>query len=281
MQLLTEIDVLPDYEDGWGYRYNSGPQGAPVDDAGNPIFYDAPADWKSAKNDGERWRWLLAERTHWQPQTNVDEWRERADFLVSQFGVQTMADYGWWFNRNSDDAEVTKSMFALHTLADDETMAKLATGIKRFKLPEEQNYITLQRRIVENSEGSSSPWQQAKSSLAQEFENRRQYPRAAQEWKELFASAPTSTPYRERFEQIVGNWGRLEPAVTQPAGKGATIEYRYRNGKRVEFTARAIKVPELLADMKRYLQSQPQELDRDQMNLETLGHRLGVSGEEK
>ena len=83
------------------------------------------------------------------------------------------------------------------------TMAKLATGIKRFKLPEEQNYIALQRRIVENSEGSSSQWQQAKSSLAQEFENRRQYPRAAQEWKELFASAPTSTPYRERFEQIV------------------------------------------------------------------------------
>ncbi len=281
LQLLTDIAVLPDYEDGWGYRYNSGPQGAPVDEAGNPIFYDAPADWKSAQNDGERWRWLLAERTHWQPQTNIDEWRERADFLVNQFGVQTMADYGWWFNQNSDDAEVTKSMFALHTLADDETMAKLATGIKRFKLPEEQNYIALQRRIVENSAGTSSQWQQAKSSLAQEFENRRQYPRAAQEWKELFASAPTSTPYRERFEQIVGNWGRLEPVMTQPAGKGATIEYRYRNGKRVEFTARAIKVPELLADMKKYLQGQPKQLDWDQMNLENLGHRLVVNGQEK
>jgi uncharacterized protein YfaS (alpha-2-macroglobulin family) len=280
LQLLTDLDVLPDYEDGWG-NYGSGPQGAPVDEAGNPIFYDAPADWKSAKNDGERWRWLLAERTHWQPKTNVDEWRERANFLVSQFGVQTMADYGWWFNQNSDDAEVTKSMFALHTLADDETMAKLATGIKRFKLPEEQNYIALQRRIVENSEGASLQWQQAKSSLAQEFENRRQYPRAAQEWKELFASTPTSTPYRERFEQIVGNWGRLEPVMTQPAGKGATIEYRYRNGKRVEFTARAIKVPELLADMKKYLQSQPKELDWNQMNLENLGHRLVVSGQEK
>lgn len=281
LQLLTDIDALPDYEDGWGYRYNSGPQGAPVDEAGNPIFYDASADWKSAKNDGERWRWLLAERTHWEPKTNVDEWRERADFLVSQFGVQTMADYGWWFNRNSDDAEVTKSMFALHTLADDETMAKLATGIKRFKLPEEQNYIALQRRIVENSEGASSQWQQAKSALAQEFENRRQYPRAAQEWKELFASALTNSTYRERFEQIVGNWGRLEPVVTQPAGRGATIEYRYRNGKRVEFTARAIKVPELLADMKKYLQSQPKQLDWDQMNLENLGHRLVVSGQEK
>ncbi|QDT73061.1 alpha-2-macroglobulin family protein [Lacipirellula limnantheis] len=281
LQLLTDVDVLPDYEDGWGYRYNSGPQGAPVDEAGNPIFYDAPADWKSAKNDGERWRWLLAERTRWQPQTNVAEWRERADFLVSQFGVQTMAEYGWWFNRNTDDADVTKSMFALHTLADDETMAKLATGIKRFKLPEEQNYIALQRRIVENSAGASSEWQQAKSSLAQEFENRRQYPRAAQEWKELFAAAPTSSPYRERFEQIVGNWGRLEPVMTQPAGKGATIEYRYRNGKRVEFTARAIKVPELLADMKKYLQSQPKQLDWDQINLENLGHRLVVSGQEK
>ncbi|WP_428304216.1 alpha-2-macroglobulin family protein [Lacipirellula sp.] len=281
LQMLTDVGTLPDYEDGWGYRYNSGPQGAPVDEAGNPIFYDVPADWKSAKNDGERWRWLLAERTVWQPGASVDEWRERADFLVSQFGVQTMADYGWWFNQNSDDAEVTKSMFALHTLADDETMAKLATGIKRFKLPEEQNYIALRKRIVENTEAPSHNWQQAKSALAQEFENRRQYPRAAQEWKELFASSPTSTPYRERFEQIVGNWGRLEPVETQPAWKGATLEYRYRNGKRVEFTARAIKVPELLADMKKYLQSQPKQLDWDQMNLENLGHRLVVNGQEK
>jgi hypothetical protein len=276
-----DLDSLPDYDEGWTPRFQNGPPGAPVDEEGNPIFYDAPADWKSARNDGERWRWILAERTRWQPQTNLDEWRERADFLVSQFGVQTMADYGWWFSRTSDDAEVTKSRFALHTLTDDETMAKLATGIKRFKLPEEQNYVALQQRIVARAEEKSNAWQQAKTSLAQEFENRRQYPRAAQQWQELVAATPANASYRERLDQIVGNWGRLEPVVTQPAGKGATIEYRYRNGTRVEFTARAIKIPELLADMKKYLQSQPKQLDWEQINLENLGHRLVVSGQEK
>jgi alpha-2-macroglobulin len=281
LQLLTDLDELPDYADGWGYEYHSGPQGAPVDEEGNPIFYDAPSDWKSAANDGERWRWLLAERTRWQPETEIDEWRERADFLVSQFGVQTMAEYGGWFSRQSDNAEAMKGRFALHTLSDEETMAKLATGVKRFNLPEEQNYIALQRRIAERAEAGSGPWQRAKSSLAQEFENRRQYPRAAELWQQLAAATPANKPYRERFDQIVGNWGRLEPVVTQPAGKGATIDYRYRNGKRVEFVARAIKVPDLLADMKKYLQSKPKQLDWDQMNLENLGHRLVVSGQSK
>ena len=281
LQLLTDLDELPDYADGWGYQFGAAPTGAPVDEAGDPIFYDAPASWDAAKNDGERWRWLLAERTRWQPSLQMQEWRERAAFLASQFGVQTMADYGWWFARQTDDATVAKSMFALQTLGDDETMAKLATGIKRFKLPAEQNYIALQQRIVVEDDKKQLFWAQAKGSLAQEFENRRQYARAAEAWQELATARPESTGAKDRLNQIIGNWGRLEPVVTQPAGRGATLEYRYRNGDRVEFTARAIKVPELLADMKKYLQTNPKQLEWDQMNLENLGHRLVVSGQEK
>jgi uncharacterized protein YfaS (alpha-2-macroglobulin family) len=277
LQLLTDLDELPDYEEGWGY-YGSGPLGAPVDEEGNPIFYDQPDGWKDAENDGERWRWLLALRTEWQPELKWQELRERAEFLISQFGVQTLAEYNWWFARQTDDAETTKSLFVLHTLGDDETIAKLATGIKRFKLPEEHNYIRLYREIAESGK---SDWKGAKAALAQEYENRRQYPKAAELWKELSAADASQAHYRDRFNQIVGNWGRLEPVVTQGAGKGATIDYRFRNGKRVEFTARAIKLNELLRDAKQYLKSNPRQLKWEQLNIENLGYRLVTEGQDK
>jgi alpha-2-macroglobulin len=277
LQLLTDLDELPDYEEGWGY-FGGGPLGAPVDEDGNPIFYGKPESWRDAKNDGERWRWLLALRTEWQPELKWKELRERADFLISQFGVQTLAEYHWWFARQATDADTTKSLFVLHTLGDDETIAKLASGIKRFKLPEEHNYISLYREIADSGEND---WKGAKAALAQEFENRRQYPRAAELWKELSAADPTQAQYRDRFTQIVGSWGRLEPAVTQPAGKGATIDYRFRNGKRVEFTARAIKLNELLRDLKQYLKSNPGQLKWEQLNIENLGYRLVTEGQDK
>jgi uncharacterized protein YfaS (alpha-2-macroglobulin family) len=274
LQLLTDVTKLPDYDEGWGY-YGGTMSGAPVDEDGDPIFYDKPESWNAAKNDGERWRWLLAQRTDWQPGLKSRELRDRADFLISQFGVQTLADYGWWFARQTDDADTTKSLFVLHTLGDDETIAKLASGIKRFKLPEEHNYIAIYKEIADKDAIVG------KAALAQEFENRRQYPRAAELWNDLAKAQPEAAHYRDRFDQIVKNWGRLEPVVTQPAGKGATLDYRFRNGKRVEFTARAIKLPQLLADLKQYLKSNPRELNWEQMNLENLGYRLVTEGQEK
>ena len=44
--------------------------------------------------------------------------------------------------------------------------------------------------------------------------------------------------------------------MTQPAGQGATIDFRFRNGKKVQFEAHAIRVEKLLADVKAYLKSQ-------------------------
>ena len=57
----------------------------------------------------------------------------------------------------------------------------------------------------------------------------------------------------------MGNWGRFEPIMTQPAGQGATVEYRFRNGDNVVFTAEEIKVEKLLDDVKAEIKSQPDE----------------------
>jgi len=281
LQTLTNLDDLPDYEEGWGY-YSDGVRGAPVDPEGNPVFYDDPAAWQDAKNDGQRWRWLLAKRTQWQPEKKLQEWRERAQFLQSQFGVETMADYGWWFARQNDDADAAKNLFALQSLSDDETIARLATGIKRFKLPDEQNPLRLYEQIMVEATKGSPEWQNAGQALASTFENRRQYPRAAELWRQLADSvANEKQGYLDRLDQVVKPWGRFEPVMTQPAGRGATIDYRFRNGKRVEFTAQPVKIPALIADLKKYLADNAGNLQWEQMNIDQLGYRLVVNGQEK
>ncbi len=150
LQSLTNLDKLPDYDEGWGY--GGEPQGAPVDADGNPIFYALPKSWDVAKSDGERWRWLLENMVEWQPSRRNDERLERARFLESQFGVQTMAQFGYVLpEREAADSEKKDDktgIWALDTLGEDETIARLATGVKRFKLPDEQNFIKLYQQVA-------------------------------------------------------------------------------------------------------------------------------------
>ncbi len=202
--------------------------------------------------------------------------QELADFLQNQFGVQTMAYYGTFFGSlEDDDAKNDESgTWALHTLADDETIARLAGGIKRFKLPEEFNFIRIYRQIAD--EPKTGGGENALEQLAHIFENRRQYPRAAEYWRRCIQEyGPGRDEFKKQaLEQIVGNWGRFEANVTQPAGKGATVDFRFRNGKKVAFEAREIKVAKLLADVKQYLKSNPNQLEWPKLNIADLGHRL-------
>jgi hypothetical protein len=101
LQLLTDLDELPDYEDGWGY--GGDPQGAPVDENNDPIFYSVPKSWDAARSDGERWRWLLETMVEWDSSRRDDERSIRAEFLREQFGVQTMAEYRILLARQLED----------------------------------------------------------------------------------------------------------------------------------------------------------------------------------
>src|SRR5262249_1698202 len=152
----------------------------------------------------------------------------------------------------------------LHNLSDDETIARLATGIKRFKLPDEYNYIKIYERVA--GRGKSTWGEQARDRIASVYEDRRQYVKADTAWKLAIKEygAGQSTLNRgpgagrmetrqEALDQIVGNWGRFEPGQVQPAGKGATVDFRFRNGTKVSFEAYPINVQKLLADVKAYL----------------------------
>ena len=159
----------------------------------------------------------------------------------------------------------------MQTLGDDETIARLATGIRRFKLPDEFNYVKVFQQVAASADGGNKL--AALGYLASIFENRRQYPQAADYWLQC-TRLSTVPAYRESLQQIVGNWGSFEPASTKPAGQATALEYRFRNGRNVQLTAREIDVAKLLDQIKAYLRSRPQQLDWQKLDINSVGYRL-------
>ena len=62
--------------------------------------------------------------------------------------------------------------------------------------------------------------------------------------------------------------------MTQPAGQGATVEYRFRNGDNVVFTAQEIKVEKLLDDVKAEIKSQRRRVGWQNFSIGDIGYRL-------
>ncbi|MBM3998777.1 MAG: alpha-2-macroglobulin [Planctomycetes bacterium] len=277
LQQLTDFAQLPDYEPG--YRYPGGESHAPVDASGEPVFHAVPAGWNEARSDGERWRWCL-EQTQTIDPTRKNAARMRfATFLHGQFDTHTLRRYGAFWGREQDSMSSETGTFALHTLGDDETIARLATGVRRFALPDAFNCIKIFQAIADDP--ATGHGDDALRMLAQIFEDRRQYPRAATYWEKSIRRYGGKNDKQSRLEQIRGNWGQFEPVLTQPGGEGASVEFRFRNGKKVELEAQRINAEKLLQDARSLLKAGPRRIDWQAINVEELGWRLVNEGQSK
>ncbi len=278
-QELTDLSTLPDYEENqWGWRgpWGGGEnKGAPVDAEGNPVLYAIPASWDAAKNDGERWRFALESAARLRPdQREYADW-VFANFLHEQFGVQTMAQWGAFFaprvESGSDDGRPQKdSPYTVSTLTDEETIAKLAIGVKRFTLPPEFNPLLLFQAMANNKHGYQ---QQALETLARIYQDRQQYPRAAEYLRRLL-QLNNADHYRDQLSQIIDPWGRFENVPVQPAGAGTHLEFRFRNGNQVQLSARKINIDQLLKDTLDYLKKKPSELDWQRVQIDSIAYGI-------
>ena len=275
LQSKTPLDVLADYDTNLYHYWGGGQQsaGAPVEPDGTPVYYRVPESFEKAKNDGERWRWALIQAIEVNPALLNTTRLTLAGFWISQFGTQTIAGTPF----GADGAEGPPGAagpYALDTLQDDETIARLATGIKRFKLPDEFNPIKIYQTIADDPKTGKD--EEALNSLAALFENRRQFDRAVHylERSRTLHGDGNDSWKKKQIDQILGAWGQFEPQMTQPAGRGATVDFRFRNGRRVHFEAHEVLFPKLLADVKKYIASSPKQLDWQQIDISDVGSRL-------
>lgn len=292
LQDLTDLTTLPDYDDGSrfpgrgvgfysvssaaaqkGFFPFDGSKGAPVDADGNPVFHRLPETWEAAKSDGERWRWALEQIVRVDPAQRSEVDLEWADFLQSEFGVSGIDEYPVpLLDSDGEDADAAADV--LHLLTDSETIARLATGVKRITLPDEFSHIAVLKRVIARRDASQV---MALESLIQVRMNRHQYPQAAELLKELLQlkeDPDERKSVQDRIDQILKNWVEFQGGRVQTAGTGATFDIRYRNGSKVSFTAQPIDVDGFLRDITSYLQNNPGRVDYDRTRLEQLGYRI-------
>jgi hypothetical protein len=289
LQTLTDLSKLPDYDEGYpAYMYGGASnRGAPVNADGTPVYHKLPKGWKEAATDGERWRWCLLQASEMSPEYASRATYTFAEFLRGQFDVQSMAQFS--FGRRAgpgpesdDDTKKDETgPFAVSTLTEDETIARLASGIKRYKLPFEFNFIRLFQTLGDTGKGQYQ--ELALNMLGQIFEDRQQYDRSAEYWKKSIAQfGPGVNNYKQlRVDQILGNWANFDPLQTQPAGKEAAAWLLFRNGKHVSYGAFEIDVPKLLADVQAYVKGKPGQLNWEQTNIDNLGYRLVEKNEQQ
>ncbi len=262
LQMLTDIKQLPDLEKYYWHRGGSA-RGAPVDKDGKPIFYASPKSWDEAKNDGQRWRWCLDQLATISESAAHQALMRRADFCQQLFGVQTMNRWGIPFSPKEEGDDKEHGPWSLDVLPDGESIAKLANGVRRFTLEDDFNYIALYKQMAE---GKSDQNHHARSQLANIYLNRRQYPKALTYYRLINNT--------HQIQQITGNLGRFESAQSQTAGAPASVDFKFRNGTEVTFTAHQINVPRLLNDVKTYIKSKPKRLEWDKINISNIGYQL-------
>ncbi|MEO2027819.1 MAG: MG2 domain-containing protein [Fuerstiella sp.] len=298
LQLLTDLAVLPDYDEpdqsgrglgffsvsssavqrGRGFAPPGGSlsKGAPVDKDGNPVFHQLPQSWEAAASDGERWRWALQQTVKADPRRGSEIELEWAAFLQSQFGVrggQSRVVVPVQQNAGEADANDIEP-WVLHELDDSETVAHLASGTKRIKLPDKFNHITIIMGVIAREDDQQ---RQALDALTNVRMNRQQYSPAAELLKRILKLATDKqdrTNLQNRIDQILKNWVQFQSVNVQTAGEGATFEIRYRNGTEISFTARPVDIDQLLTDTKTYLQSQPGRIDYQKTQIENIGFQL-------
>lgn len=280
---LTDLETPPDYLSSetsglpWGY-YGRQQQATPVGADNLPLYHYIPESWEAAKTDGERMRWLLSQAGTMDERNGLEAHHIFAQFMQSQIGEQTLVQ---WNVRGggSNAKDLSDAVNALKTLKDDETYAKLATGPRRFPMPDEFNYIKLLNAIADNKIDPHRAVE-ALAALAQCFENRRQFDRAADHWKRIIdmgskaISSYTVENAMRRRDQILGNWGRFDGSDTQVAGHKPVIGFVFRNARETTFTAKRVNISKLLADIKAYLIKEPNDPDYQLTSIDNLGYKL-------
>ena len=217
----TDLAAAPEPELGWGASHEEGP--APSGPDGAPVLHTVPSAWAAAANDGERWRWAVARLA---ATDDAAAARRLLAFAARQFGPNTIG-------ARDADAE------AFAALGDGETMARLASGVRRFALPDDLNPILLAERCGE-------PF-----ALGQWLEARRQLDRASEAYRRAAAAADrteVAERARARLGAILDPWIEPDVAGGFTPERAPAFDLAFRNATNALFELRPFDRRRLAAD---------------------------------
>ncbi|WP_411825821.1 alpha-2-macroglobulin family protein [Luteolibacter sp. AS25] len=246
-------------------------EGAPVDQDGEPSWIDIPESWDLAASDAERWRWLTRKISEIEAQSGLQEEYEWLSFCQNNYGVETLAGYSWW---GKPDADERDGMLSATTLEETETIARLANGVKRFKLREDYQFIPGFRKMMRAGKGPIPA--AAGDSLVQVFLHRNQNVAAVEALKEVIElhGDPSGEPRAALLKQIRGNWSQFGATPTYYAEEDVEVPYNFRNADGAVFSLFRVDEEQVMRDTMEYLEGNPITIDYEKINFSDLGSRL-------
>ncbi len=268
LYLLTDLAEVPDYTEQVDPITS---EGAPVGADGEPEYLDVPESWEAAKSDGERWRWILAEISRLDPEKAAQQDFEWLAFCENHYGVATLSSYGWWRN---PDVKEREGILQTSTLEEEETIARLANGVKRFTLRKDYQYVPGYRELM--GRDKSAPAWQAGDRLVRVLMNRSQYVAAAETLEEVIRlhgkGGDNQRP--DLLRQIRGNWSRFEITPTYLAAEPVSVPFTFRNATDVKLSLTEVKEELVMQDIIAYLEKNPVEMDYSRTSFSAIGNRL-------
>ncbi|MCF0234080.1 MAG: hypothetical protein HUK22_03780, partial [Thermoguttaceae bacterium] len=271
-QIKTDLVELPAYESREEVNNTSRwtpYEGVPVDADGAPVVFATPDSFDAAQNNGERINYLRAQIASLSAYDRLEIFFEQICEERDMFTVATAQNVG------IADASLLapRGPWGIASLDDAETVARLKTGVKRFVMPEGHNFLAHARELIATDlapladerpsfESFRQLICQAYDVVGSEYENRRQYDKAAEVWTEALAFAKEYAPknagkdawaenYQARVDQILKPFGRISESNTKILGSKLGLAYVYRNGTSAEVVVRKLRVDLLLAAYKK------------------------------
>ncbi len=256
LQNLSDLASVPDWDSAENEEVAIA--GAVVGIDGQPLFYTLPESFAQASNDGERWRWLLQQAGQCTP---LGQWQARlimANYSYSLYGTHTLQEFFRWLRPDNDAGqERTAGLLALETLSDDETVARLASGIQRFKLPDDYNFNRLYAVLLEQWQtqfgGQKRQQEWLLECLAGIQENRR-HPEKALLWWQQYARLQSQTAQRQ-IAKITGNWATFLPTKAQVFGDELRVNLRFRNATSAKFQLFQLDMPGIVKEAEARIQA--------------------------
>ena len=267
LYLKTDLAAAPDYTEQADFITS---EGAPVGKDGEPTYIDVPASWDTAKSDGERWRWLLGEIARISPTDAPGQVFSWLQFCQQNYGVNTLASYGWW---SQPDVKERDGILQASSLKEEDTIAKLANGVKRFTLREDYRYIPRLRELMRSGKGNHQSV--AGDLLVRSLMDRNQLVAAAETLEEVIRLHGDSNGSRPALlKQIRGNWSMFGMTPTYFASAPVEVPMTFRNAKSVKLSLTEVKEAQVMDDIIAYLKSNPGEIDYGRASFSQIGTRL-------